>query len=393
MPAIYVHIPFCQQRCWYCDFITYANKASLIPQYLEALLQEIRLLGNAAPETDKEVGSIFLGGGTPSLLQPAQVRAILSAIQQRFEVRPDAEITLEANPGTISLAKLQGYREAGVNRLSLGIQSFDDTELAAIGRIHNAKIAYESIELARQAGYKALSLDLIFGLPGQTLQSWEASLDAALAAPARHLSLYSLILEEGTFLASQVAQGAVNLPEDDLTAGMYELAREKLAAAGWKHYEISNWALSAADESRHNKIYWQQNDWLGFGVGAHGLSNGWQTANIETIEGFISAIGDEPQSLEFPLSPTNTSRLRVDTDDSMRTFMIFGLRLLEEGVSEAEFEQRFGQEMGIVFGREIERLLKRRLIEWVDFPDGPHLRLTHAAVPIGNQAFMEFVES
>jgi oxygen-independent coproporphyrinogen-3 oxidase len=394
MPALYVHVPFCQQRCWYCDFITYAGKTEFIPRYTQALTHELDFLGRHAASSERTLSSVYLGGGTPSLLTIGDLEQLFKAIRGSFLLPQGIEVSMEVNPGTLNGDYLRQLREIGVNRLSLGIQSFDDRNLRQLQRTHDAKTALKSIQMASEAGFESLSVDLIFGLPGQNLQAWSRDLEIALESPVQHLSLYSLILEEETGLAQAVRRGEISLPDEDMVADMYALARERLAGKGWKHYEISNWARESSFESVHNKSYWLQENWLGVGAAAHGLCCGWQTENVQSIQEYCERLETlHLEETEYPLSPANIVRKRVEEDDAMRTYMIFGLRLIQHGVSAQAFEERFGKSMSEVFGKEIRRLIQRRILEWVAESDGWHLRLSHAGVALGNQAFMEFVDA
>ncbi len=335
--------------------------------------------------------TVYFGGGTPSLLSIGQVEVLLAAVNRSFGLMENAEITLEANPGTLSFNYLQELRASGVNRLSLGVQSFSDAELAQLGRIHTRAEALESILWARRAGFENLSLDLIFGLPKQNLKDWEHNLQEAIKIHPEHLSLYNLIVEEDTPLAKQIANREIPALDDDVAADMYELTMDNLASAGYEQYEISSWATSPEFESRHNKAYWQMTPYLGIGVAAAGFAENVRTLNTPTIPEYIRRISEQESTLPFPLSAANTERNIVENFTQMQETMMLGLRLTREGVSQAEFYRRFGQEMMQVFPQEIARLLAKGLVEWVNLVDGQHLHLTRHGRMLGNQAFMEFV--
>ncbi|MEL7627046.1 MAG: radical SAM family heme chaperone HemW [Anaerolineaceae bacterium] len=386
MTAVYIHFPFCVQRCQYCDFITYAGMAHFIPAYLDSLKKEMRLVLPGAEPAD----SVYFGGGTPSLLKTAQLSELLETLDDLIGINTNAEITMEANPGTISLESLKALREVGVNRLSLGIQSFSDLDLNILGRIHSAKQANEGIHSAQQAGFSNISLDLIFGLPGQTLTSWQQNLDQALASGVQHFSLYSLIIEPGTPFEKKVACGELALPDEDLAADMFELAIDYLPKQGFEQYEISSWALGEANESLHNKVYWKNQDYYGLGAGAHGKVGNFRVRNVPTIPEYISAI-DQAHHKKSDFSPALEEKLAVDKFTSMQETMMLGLRLTREGISENEFRLRHQEEMRIVFKEEINRIVKSGLAEWQTQQDGEHLVLTHRGIMLGNQAFQEFV--
>jgi oxygen-independent coproporphyrinogen-3 oxidase len=388
---VYIHVPFCVRRCLYCDFITYAGQQAWLPAYVEAAIKEIHWLGSSTGKTDEPAQTVYFGGGTPSLLSVAQVKAILAAVESSFGLADNAEVTLEANPGTLTLDYLRELRVSGVNRLSLGVQSFFDAELAQLGRIHTREEALECILRARVAGFKNLSLDLIFGLPGQSLAAWQQNLQKIVAIHPEHLSLYNLIVEEGTPLAQKIAKGEIPAPDEDLAADMYELTMDFLTSAGYEQYEISSWATSPEFESRHNKAYWQMTPYLGVGAAAAGFAKNVRTLNTPSILEYIRRISGQQSALPFPFSAANDEHNTVTTFTQMQETLMLGLRLTREGVSQAEFQSRFGQEMTQVFPQEIARLLPKGLVEWVNFADGQHLRLTRRGRMLGNQAFMEFV--
>ena len=269
--SLYLHIPFCHTRCYYCDFNTYAGILPLREPYVRALLTEIGLAGRMARREDgtpRRTRTIFFGGGTPSLLTVGQVTRLLDACRQAFAVDSDAEITLEANPGTLSAGQLVDLRAAGVNRLSMGAQSFDAELLKTLGRIHTPEEIVQALRNARAAGFTSINLDFMFGLPGQTMRHWRETLDSALSLHPEHLSLYSLIIEEGTPFYTWTHEGRITPGDEDLCADMYEYADERLQAEGYENYEISNWALPG-HQSQHNLTYWRNLPYLGMGAGAH----------------------------------------------------------------------------------------------------------------------------
>jgi len=362
-----------------------------LPAYVEAAIKEIHWLGKSRGEINEPAQTVYFGGGTPSLLSIGQVKALLAAVEMSFGLAENAEITLEANPGTLTFNYLQELRAIGVNRLSLGVQSFSNTELAQLGRIHTREEALESILWARRAGFENLSLDLIFGLPKQGIKAWEYNLQEAIKIHPEHLSLYNLIVEEGTPLAEQISKGEMPAPDEDIAADMYELTMDVLASAGYEQYEISSWAVSPEFESRHNKAYWQMTPYVGVGAVAAGFAENVRTVNTPTIPDYIRKISDQELTLPFPFSEANTERNNVENFTQMQETMMLGLRLTREGVSQAEFYRRFGQEMMQVFSQEITHLLDKGLVEWVTLADGQHLRLTRRGRMLGNQAFMEFV--
>ena len=288
--SVYLHIPFCRHRCSYCDFNTYAGLESLIPEYISALCREIQFVSQAEGEK-LSIHSVFFGGGTPSLLPPAAVEKVMMVLDQAFELLPGVEVSLEANPGTLSFAQLRDLNSLGVNRLSLGMQSAQPGELLMLDRQHDLEDLIQSVRWGRQAGFLNLNLDLIYGIPYQTLENWAGSLQMALSLQPEHLSLYALTLEHGTPFDHWIARGLVAAPDDDLAADMYETATEMLDKAGFEQYEISNWAkrsqIGEVWACRHNLQYWRLLPYLGFGAGAHGYAKGVRTANVLTPIAYI----------------------------------------------------------------------------------------------------------
>ncbi|MCC6386986.1 MAG: radical SAM family heme chaperone HemW [Dehalococcoidia bacterium] len=284
--SVYVHVPFCTYKCGYCDFNAYAGLESLIPAYRDALVAEIG--GYAEVLAGREIATVGFGGGTPSEMPPEGIAAVLDALRAAAPIAGGAEITLEANPGTLTGEHLAGLRSAGVTRLSLGAQSFDAGELRFLDRIHSPEATASALRLARGAGFESVNLDLMYGLPGQTLAAWEASLRAAIALEPDHLSCYCLTVEEGTPLARRVRAGTVATPDGDLAADTYDRAGELLADAGFAQYELSNWARPG-HESRHNRVYWTWGEYLGIGAGAHGFVGGERSENIAHPRAYIEA--------------------------------------------------------------------------------------------------------
>lgn len=390
--SLYLHVPFCSHRCSYCDFNTFAGQKSQIPAYVEAICAEIRQVSAAAP-TRLRTHSVFFGGGTPSLLTLAQIETILEVLRRHFEFSDDAEITLEANPGTVSAVYLNRLHTAGVNRLSFGMQSAHPDDLRLLERQHDFFDVVQAVRWAREAGFANISLDLIFGLPAQTLERWKETLERALAMSPDHLSLYALTIEHGTPLQRRWARGLIPLVDDDLAADMYEYAMDRLVLAGFEQYEISNWARWTPERDlltcRHNMQYWLNLPYLGFGAGAHGSASGVRTMNVGGIRPFISRCQAAMPAV-FPAGPAARRVIPIDRRLEMQETMMVGLRLTREGVSSAGFWRRFGASLEDEFGGEIERLLQIGLLEWTPGPD-PHLRLTRKGRLLGNQVFMQFV--
>lgn len=390
MFGIYLHIPFCRRRCKYCDFITYAGKDGLMPGYYSALMSELRHQAITLQSLPPQVDTIFFGGGTPSLMKGEWIQALIERIGSEFGLAEDAEISLEANPGTLLPGFTASLLAAGVNRLSIGVQSFAERDLALLGRIHSPSQAIDAIRSSRNAGFKNISLDLMFGIPGQSLADWQANLQKAIALQPDHLSLYSLILEPGTQLFDDVEAGRLQPVSEDLSADMFELAMDELEKAGFSHYEISNWSRGEAFEARHNKIYWKNQPYLGVGAGAHSSLNGLRVANTTSIEDYIYKIGSlgADSASAFPVA---VETLKLDPYTMQQETMMLGMRLTREGVSAFAFEKRYGATIQSVFAREVEHIIARKLADWRNFSDGPHLVLTRRGVLLGNQVFQEFV--
>lgn len=334
--------------------------------------------------------TVYFGGGTPSLLDPEQAGDLLKTIDDFIELNPKAEITLEANPGTISKKSMEGLLERGVNRLSLGIQSFYDSDLKTLGRIHSAEQARQSIREAQEAGFDNISLDFIFGLPKQTLQAWQQNLDEALSSGIQHLSLYSLIIEPGTPFERDLAAGRLILPDDDVVADMFELAMDSLPNYGFQQYEISSWASGIENESRHNKVYWKNKQYFGLGAVAHGKVGNFRVQNLSVIRDYIQRI-DQATDEKTEFSPATAEKIFVDEMTAMQESMLLGLRMTREGISESDFQIRHQADMRIVFQKEIEKILQTGLAEWQTREGGEHLVLTHRGIMLGNRVFQEFV--
>jgi oxygen-independent coproporphyrinogen-3 oxidase len=397
MFSIYLHVPFCKHRCAYCDFNTYAGQERLIPEYVNALIREIERVGESANQRI-DVNTIFFGGGTPSLLSAPQFDSILRALRSAFALTADAEISVEANPGTLTFQKLKDLRQAGINRISLGVQSANLEELRMLERAHDFFAVIQSVADARKAGFNNLNLDLIYGLPQQTLDSGNTTLARAADLRPEHLSAYALTLEHGTPFGRWTAQGLLPIPDPDLAAEMYEYAEEFLVQHGYAHYEISNWARTNSDfriqnsefMCRHNLQYWRSLPYLGFGAGAHGYANGYRYSNAIRIKTYIERLL-YPSSLishPFPLSPAAVNQHKQTLQDDISEYMINNLRLTQAGVAESDFRERFGVGLLDMFREEIEELVHKGLLEK---KTSEVYRLTKRGRLLGNQVFVKFV--
>ena len=382
--GLYLHIPFCESKCIYCDFNSYAHMEDQYGKFVDALCSDIeRGVSWDLPQTPDcsgaKVQTVFFGGGTPSVLEPSQIARILAAAHSRYDIARDAEITMEANPGTISLDRFSGYRKSGINRLSMGVQVLDDAMLKKLGRIHTAQGALDSYYWARAAGFENINLDFIYGLPGQDLAHFSAVLDTLLAVDPLpdHLSCYTLIVEEHTPLYIGVARGLISVPDEDAVAEMYEMLAEKLTTAGYRQYEISNWCLPGR-ECSHNLIYWHDQRYLAFGPGASGY---WGSTRYDTL------LGPREYATAVKLGESVLrTRDVVDRQQEMGEYMMLGLRL-NEGINLSEFQRRFGVTIPSVYGDELQRLRAHGLI----VADDEKVTLSERGRLVGNDVFERFI--
>ena len=382
--GVYIHVPFCAHICPYCDFNTYAGQSARIPRYVEAVKRETALW--ASQFAGRKAGTIFIGGGTPSQLETKQINEVLDSCRSSFSVAPHAEVTVEANPNDLDEIYCSELLEAGVNRISIGAQTLDRRGLRVLGRLHEADHVAEAVAAARRAGFVNLSLDLIYGWPGQTIERWQSDLCQILAgdiggSPPEHLSLYGLIVEPGTPMADAVQRGILTPVDDDGSADFHELAMSLLDRAGWIHYEIANWAASVNTASRHNAIYWRNGDYAGIGAGAHGHNRGRRTMNQPSPRRYI-------QMLEGGHSPV-TNVEEIDERTAMGETMMLGLRLLVNGVSHLAFRERHGVSIVDQFGSQISRLTSQGLLE--SDAGNRSVRLTQRGQFLANSVCAEFV--
>lgn len=383
--SLYVHIPFCATKCTYCAFNTYIQMEDLVPAFLQALCRELTGVGAASGRA--RAHTVFFGGGTPSLLLPDQIAGIIQTMDAAFALDAEAEVTLEANPNDLTLPYLKLLRAAGINRLSIGMQSASAADLRLFDRRHDVASVVESVKAARVAGFDNLSLDLIFGAPGQTLESWGSSLDFALGLAPDHLSLYALSLEPGTPLRASVETRHVPAPDDDLTADMYELASDKLGAAGFRQYEISNWARPGF-ESRHNLQYWLNEPYLGFGPGAHGFAGGVRYSDVLSPQRYIQLLrANDDIGYEFPVSPAAAEAVRVDRAQEISETLIMGMRLIGRGIERQAFHDRFGSDLLELHGEALSRFEALGLVMISD----ERVLLTERGRLLSNMVLREFV--
>jgi oxygen-independent coproporphyrinogen-3 oxidase len=415
--SLYIHIPFCTLKCSYCDFNSYAGIEELMEPFVEALVAEMRLWGEATRGAGKsEIGgrksgiekdrrgveTVLFGGGTPSLLPLEELERIMAALRESFDLDAQAEVSLEANPGTVDFAYLRGLVASGINRLSFGVQSFHDDELVAMDRIHSAEEAKEGYRWAREAGFKRINLDLIYGLPEQRMERWQATLEQAIELAPEHLSLYALTVEEGTKLAHDIDRGLAAGPDDDMQAEMYEWSSERLAAAGYRQYEISNWSRTG-EECRHNLVYWRNGEWLGLGPGAHSqMTDGtaYRFADVYSPKQYIKRVQEtvdgwskEQRARSQDGTAEVLKSLRQVTfveeqsfEMAMADTVILGLRL-NEGLDVREFTRRFGRDVVDVYGPVFSEMTEFGLLERVD----GRIRLTARGRLLANEVFVRLL--
>ena len=374
--SLYVHIPFCVRKCLYCDFLSFsvAEKRERIINYVNLLAKEIRMWGEACK--DRTVVSIFFGGGTPSLLAGNEMELLMEQIRENFVVTKDAEITMEMNPGTVSRESLMAYRRAGINRISIGLQSARDEELKAIGRIHTYAEFQDCFAWARQAGFENINIDLMAALPGQDIASYRSTLEKAVAFSPEHISSYSLILEEGTFLYDR--QDDYRFPTEEEEREMYDLTEEILQNAGYHRYEISNYAKDGY-ECRHNKVYWRRGDYLGLGLGASSLMDNRRWKNPSDPEEYRDYVEGGK-----PLEELSVQTLTVQ--EQMEEFMFLGLRLTT-GISIREFAACFGTDIESVYGEVLERHYRQKTMQ----KSGDRIWLTKRGMDVSNYVMADFL--
>lgn len=383
--GLYIHIPFCKQKCSYCDFCSYANKESFIKRYIQCVLKEIIEVGNNNKidfENGKDdlfsVKTIYIGGGTPSLIESKYIVQIMEEIKSNFELDENAEITIEVNPGTVTLEKLEDYNKVGINRLSIGLQSTHEHLLKEIGRIHTYLDFLDTFRFAREAGFENINVDLMIGLPNQTLAEVQDSIEEIVSMEPEHISVYSLILEEGTPLFKKVEEG-LELPDEELERKMYWNVKRILEANGYNHYEISNFAKQGY-ESKHNLDCWNQKEYIGFGIAAHSYTNGIRYSNIENLEQYIKNYEEDKteENLVF--------HEKQDMEAMQKEYMLLGLRKID-GVSIQEFKIKFVANPVFLYHDKLEKLVNEELVEI----DGDQIKLTNKGLDLANIVWEEFI--
>ena len=375
--SVYLHLPFCRARCHYCAFNIYTDLSAIWDAYIDALTDEIQRLGHG-----DSVHSIYLGGGTPSLLPTDHIARLMTGLRAAFALTPDCEITLEANPGDVDQHYLEDLRGLGVNRLSLGMQSAHQRELTLFGRDHSVDDLLRAFEAARRAGFDNISLDLIYGTPEQTLVDWDISLKTACDLDPDHFSLYALQVESGTELARRIKYGDVPAPDDDLAADMYDLACDTLT--DYDHYEISTWGRKA---SLHNLQYWRNLPYLGLGAGAHGCANGLRTVNTMRPDRYIERLSASTADFPYPRTAATQSFEVVSPQQERFETIMLGLRQLNDGLSYSEYEHRYGENLRDIYRSEIDKLIAQGLLQ----EENGRLLLTRQAWLIANRVLVEFL--
>ena len=395
--SLYLHIPFCVRKCFYCDFLSGPQSADVQERYVEALCREIQ---ETSPEyREEQVVSVFIGGGTPSVLQPEQTVRIMETVKHCFALTDTCEISMEMNPGTVTPEKMRAYHACGINRISIGLQSADDRELKALGRIHTYADFLKAYEMAVEAGFTNINVDLMSAIPEQTFDSYQETLRKVLALQPQptHISAYSLIVEEGTPFYEQ----ELNLPDEDTERRMYEITDDILRKEGYHRYEISNYAKEGR-ECFHNKVYWQRGNYLGLGIGSASLIRNVRFHNVTDISSYVNLMlgkneienASKEHGEKFHAGKEQVKKLREDVqelpvEEQMEEFMFLGLRMME-GVSERKFYENFGRRFEEVFPGVIEKHEKLGLLE-VTGEEFVHLRLTPHGIDVSNQVFVDFM--
>lgn len=374
--GVYIHIPFCHQICNYCDFNKFFFHNQPVDEYIESLGKEMALWQNDLQKA--EIETIFIGGGTPTSLSVDQLDRLLELITTYIPMEHVTEFSSEANPDELTLDKMQKMREFGVNRLSMGVQTFDQDLLKVLGRTHSNDHVYEVIEHAKQTDFPSISIDLMYGLPNQTMDQWKASLQEAFRLKIPHISAYSLLVEPKTIFYNLLSKGKLSLPGEDLEAEMYGYLLEEMKSHGYIQYEISNFAY-VGKESKHNLLYWNNDEYIGLGAGAHGYVNGKRYSNHGPIKKYMQTIdtGEQPLMMQK----------EVTTVEKMEEEMFLGLRK-NEGVSLAKFEERYGLTLRDVYGKELDELFQRELLVL----ENNFVRLTSRGRFMGNEVFQYFLK-
>ena len=371
--GIYIHIPFCKRKCDYCDFISYSDKDSEIKEYVKAIKKEIEL-----QKIKSEITTIYIGGGTPSYIDSKYIKEIMDEVKKK-NISSNAEITIEVNPGTVTLEKLQDYKSVGINRLSIGLQSVQNDLLKQIGRIHSFEQFLETYKMAREVGFKNINVDLMLGLPNQRIKDLKESLESVINLHPEHISVYSLIVEEGTVIANKIDDGELDLPEEDTERNMYWYVKNTLELNGYKHYEISNFAQKGY-ESKHNMNCWKQQEYIGIGLAAHSYRDITRYSNISDMSEYI-------KNIENGMLERNRIIHEIQKEDDIKKeYMLLGLRQIE-GVKISEFKEKFGDNPIYLFRNQLKKLTDENLI----IVDDNNIKLTNKGIDLANIVWEEFI--
>lgn len=377
--GIYIHIPFCKKKCYYCDFISYCDKNELIDKYIECLKKEIINFSQKYKDV-YDITTIYIGGGTPSSINEKYIKNIIDTINNNIvNIKKIKEITIEVNPGTITKEKIEQYKMARINRISIGLQSTNNKLLEEIGRIHDFDEFLETYNMARKVGFKNINVDLMLGLPNQTIKDLSNSVDKIIQLNPEHISIYSLILEENTVLFNLIEQGKLILPTDEVERNMYWYIKNKLELSGYKHYEISNFAKEGY-ESKHNWNCWEQKQYVGFGVAAHSYLKDKRFSNIENLEQYINNIENDNLEKNYILHENQ------NIYDKKKEYMLLGLRKID-GVSIQEFKIKFVANPVFLYHDKLEKLVNEELVEI----DGDQIKLTNKGLDLANIVWEEFI--
>ena len=374
--GIYIHIPFCKQKCFYCDFCSFANKNEMQEKYVETVINEIK---NITHKEKYTVTTIYFGGGTPSILNPKYIKNILQEIESSFKILDDTEITIEINPGTVNEEKLKKYKEYGINRLSIGLQSANDKILKKIGRIHDYKQFEETFFYARKCGFKNINVDLMIGLPTQTIEDVKQTLEKIIQKNPEHISVYSLIIEEGTIIEKLINENKLQLPDEETERIMYWTVVNELKENGYNQYEISNFSKKT-HESKHNTNCWKQKQYIGLGTSAHSYLNKKRYSNTNNIEEYIKNIQENNISKNITIHEKQTE------ESTMNEYMLLGLRMIQ-GININEFKQKFKTDPTIKYKKILEKLQKENLIQITK----TSIKLTKQGIDCGNIVWEEFI--
>ena len=377
--GIYIHIPFCKQKCYYCDFVSYANQETKMEEYINGVLKEI----DYYKLEDYDITTIYIGGGTPSFLDSDYIKAILEKLKNKLKSNTikweDIEITIEVNPGTVTLEKLKTYKEAGINRISIGLQSTNDKLLKQIGRIHNYEEFLETYKMAEKVGFKNKNVDLIIGLPNQKIKDIKENIENIVDLNPQHISVYSLIVEEDTKIEKMIKDGTLKLPDEETERKMYWYVKNKLELNGYIQYEISNFSKKGK-ESKHNLNCWNQKEYIGIGLAAHSYFKGKRYSNTENLEKYITNIKNNKIEENITVHEIQT------IDEAKKEYMMLGLRKIE-GISIRDFKEKYGENPIYIFRKELDKLVNDKLLEI----DLDKIKLTNMGLDLANIVFEEFI--